>query len=545
MDRLRGVLLVIPLVWAQVGKKNRKQTIVDSVAWRNAASSFARGVALFSQGLIEESVEYFSKAAEAAPQSAGVHYYLARIAYQQGDYIRMLTHAEKAYKESPNELWIALGYAAALQLNNQESEAVILLEKLAEQYPYEPEVLFRLAQAYKNKGDELKADKTLEQIQHITANYDELFQARVQLWIEAGKLERAAALAESLALLWPSHEMYLETAARIYELMRNYPKLIETVGRLLQMDLACEGCWSLVLNYIEVFEETWDSDEWQRYLLSPHVPVEVKYNLLSRIGWSEEEEFAEIMEKLLREYPSALGWTLWGDYWSRQGRWDSAALAYKKGLLLDSLNLNLSITYFYALWRLGGGDSLLAEVHRLQETFPGQGKLFLWEGVAHASRRHWREALAAFQKGWKLTPQPDTLTARAATYMHLFTESAEMYPTPLSQKRLSLYFSPALAELLWHIALLRSKNPSPVSLSTNEASIYQMWYQILFAIHRKKESEAVELTRRISPDIVLPLEMWEDILFKLGRSSLGSLYTELKARARKQYPLSGLWRALP
>jgi tetratricopeptide (TPR) repeat protein len=94
-----GVFLCLTVAFAQKSKKKAKESEAsdrDSFSWRAAASPYVKGVVYFSQGLIEEALPYFLGALEKAPHSAGIHYYLAQIAYAQRDYPRMLTHAEKA-----------------------------------------------------------------------------------------------------------------------------------------------------------------------------------------------------------------------------------------------------------------------------------------------------------------------------------------------------------------------------------------------------------------------------------------------------------------
>lgn len=251
-------LLVFPL-FAQKAKAKSKPSspAPDTLSWRQAVPAFVRGVVYFSQSLYEEAAEYLSQAAEAAPNSPGVHHYLAQVAYRQSDPIRMLTHAEKAYREAPQEVWLGLGYAYALMLNGQRQEAVRLLEQLHRTHPTDPEILHRLAQSYQAMGDWQRADACYQKLQLLGGSTEELFQARVQLLVEAGQLGRAIALAESLLTLWPKHEVYWEVAARLYELSQNLPRMAQTITQLLKLDPANPVAWNLVLSYSDYFEDVW------------------------------------------------------------------------------------------------------------------------------------------------------------------------------------------------------------------------------------------------------------------------------------------------
>lgn len=543
----------ILLLFGQKAPK-KKRTVPslgrDTTAWRQAMPHFTRGVVLFSQGLTEEASGYFYEAAEAAPHSAGVHHYLARMAYQQGDPIRMLTHAEKAYREAPEELWLGLAYAGALQLNGQQAQAVALLEKLAASAPREPEVLLRLAQAYQSLGNWEKADLWYCKLQHLSGAYEETFQTRIQMFVEAGRLDKAIAIAESSAVLWPRHEIYWETAARLYELARNLPKMAETVQRLIEIDPANETAWSLVLSYWEVFEELWGVEAWERLLESYAIPVEVKYTLLRRIDFLEEGEYIEALRKLLAEAPAPVGWDLYAQYWAQRGQWDSAAVGWKRACVGDSVQLNYVWPYLYALWRLGGGDSLAKEVDRLQEVFPGQGRLFLWAGVAQAQRKSWAEALRLFQRGWRFLPSTDTPLAQVALYYQAIAEAGEGNLSSTTLQRLQAVYPPDIGTALSTVLRLRQKSPpaedlNRVSALPSSASPFREWALLLAAMAAERPEEARRHAAIADTGLPLPLEMWEDIFVRLGPTWLGAAYTRWRLRAQKDYPLARIWNTLP
>ncbi|MCS6896133.1 MAG: tetratricopeptide repeat protein [Bacteroidia bacterium] len=520
----------------------------NALAWQKAISSFTRGVVLFSQGLTEEAAEHLEKAAEAAPNSAGIHYYLSRIAYLQDDPIRMLIHAEKAYKESPRELWLALGYAAALQLNNQHKEACALLEKLAKAHPDQPEIILRLAQAYHAAGDVDKADAYYAQLQHMTGSYEEIFQTRLQLLIEKGRIQQAISIAESLATLFPRHELYLESAARLYELSRDMRGMASATSRLLDIDPANQVAWDLVLSYYELFEDIWGTESWERLLDSSGVPAEIKYMILRRVDFLEEDDFISILRKLLSESPAPSGWDLYARYWAYHEKWDSAAQAWKRAIRMDSTQIGLYSDYFYALYKLGGGDSLLQEVEQVLELLPGQGRLYLWEGIARMLTRSPKEAIMAFQKGWRLHQSVDTPLTQIAAYYHAMAESVSGNASPDTRRRLQQYYPTSIGEALWHIFLLRQKNTPPTTLpkDLSPPSPYNYWIKLLQALREGKVSESYTYASIVvNSDFSLPLEMWEDILIGIGQRGIGADYARWKQKAQRTYPLAALWKELP
>lgn len=548
-----GTLNLVGLVltnaaFAQEQKKKQRsgKGAIDTTAWRAAAAPFTRGVVLFTQGLIEESAEFLEKAAEIAPNSAGIHYYLSRVAYAQNDLIRMLIHAEKAYTEAPKELWIALGYAAALQLNNQFREACALLEKLLKEYPDQPEILLRLAQAYQAAGDVDKADSYYATLQHVTGNYEEIFQTRVQMLIEKGRLWQAIALAESLSTIFPRHEIYLETAIRLYELSRDLRGMASAASRLLDIDAASAAAWEVVMSYPEFFEEFWGEENWERLLESPGTPPEVKYMLLRRVDFLDEDDLIHIVQRLLAEAPAASGWDLYARYWAYKGHWDSAAYAWKAAISLDSAQLALYMEYFYALWKLGGGDSLLHEVQRASELFPGQGRLYLWEAIALTLHHDYEAALPLFQKGWRLTHSIDTPQAQIAIYYQAIAEAALGHPSPQTRQQfLKLYGSP-LGEGLWNLLIFRHSDTLFPQKNERLPSPYHEWWLLLQARRSGHLSNAyTHAAQAIASNRTLPLEMWEDILIGLGQKTIGAAYKTWKKQAQDTYPLASLWKDLP
>ncbi|RMF51387.1 MAG: hypothetical protein D6750_03745 [Bacteroidetes bacterium] len=552
MGKVGWVLGLIAVLAAQKRPPKKELPLrpaQDTGGWRAAAPPFVRAVVLFSQGLYEESAEYFSRAAELAPGSPAIHHYLARLAYHQGDYIRMLTHAEKAYQEDPKNLWIALGYVAALELNDQPTQALAVLDKLSHTFPTEPEVVLRLAEAYRRLNRWEKADAWYRRLQHLGGSYEETVRARVQMWIEAGQLGRALAIVDSALAAWPNHETYWELQARLHELGRNFPALAQTVQRLLAIDPANSTAWAIVLAYPELFEEVWGTDGWERYLHAYLVPAEVKYALLRQVDFLEEEDYYATLRMLLQQTPTPEGWDLYARYWSRQGAWDSAAWGWKQALLEDSLKLSWYAPYLYALWRLGGGDSLAKAVEQALDAYPGQGFLLLWEGVALAQRKAWKEALRAFQRGWNLLPQPaDTALLQVAAYYQACAEAALGAPAPQTVERLEKLFSPPVGKALVAVIRLRygvAELSSAPSEPVERPSPYREWVEMWRALRENRLEEARRIAAIADTAAVLPLEMWEDIFTRLGPSLLGAAYTRWRTRAEKHYPLANLWRSLP
>ncbi|MCS7297799.1 MAG: tetratricopeptide repeat protein [Bacteroidia bacterium] len=549
MQILRWIIaLSFPLLsWCQKRPSKTSASARDTTAWLAALPYFTRGVVLFTQGLIEEATEYLSKAAEAAPHSPGIHYYLARAAYAQGDPIRMLTHAEKAYREAPNELWLALGYAAALQFNNQPHEAIEILEKQLKHHPRHPEIILRMAQAYQNLGEVEKADACYAHFQYLTGSYEEAFQSRVQLLVEKGYIYKAIQLAESSAILFPRHEMYLETAARLYEMVRDTKGMVSAVNRLFQADIANSVGWEIVMTYPELFEVEWGGEKWNELMESPSIPIEVRYMLLRRADFLEEEDFIGLLRGLLKEAPMAMGWDLYARYWAQNQHWDSAAYGWKRALELDSTQLPLYMDYLYALWQLGGGDSLLNETQRAAENFPGQARLSMWEGIAYTLMGMPETALPLFRRGWRLLSSIDTLTAAIAAYYHAMAEAALKKPSFQTRDLLLKFYPAPVGEALWEIFLLRYgiEVPSPGKVNLIP-SPYNAWLHFLRLYREGKVAQARTFIESLmDTSITFPLEMWEDILTKLGQDGLGTLYRKLKHIAQQRYPLANLWDDLP
>ncbi len=540
------LLLAAPLLAQKPGRGKKKDTSppVDSLSWQRALPTFVRGMVYFSQSLYEEATDYLSQAAEAAPHSSGIHHYLAQVAYRQSDPIRMLTHAEKAYKEAPREVWLGLGYAYALMLNSQRQEAIRVLEELHRLYPTDPEVLHRLAQTYQAVGDWQRADAYYQKLQQLGGSSEELFQARVQLLVEAGQLGRAIALAESLLTLWPTHEVYWEVAARLYELSQNLPRMAQTLTQLLQLDPANSLAWGLVLTYADYFEDVWEEGVWERFLESYAVPVEVKYALLRRIALLDEEDYRAALAQLLADYPSPAGWELWAQYWQQKGRWDSVALAWQRVFALDSTQAAAYWAYLYALWRLGGGDSLARAVELGKELFPGQGRLFWWEGVVAAQRKQCRRALSAFARGWRLLPEPDTVTAQTVLYYQLLCELQEGSLTPQTQALLSRWYKEPWSSGLVQLFNLRVRPHAPEGSSPSIGALpspYGEWGAFLLSVQQGRMEEARRAAASLAEkDTQLPLELWQDLLTRLSESLVGTAYYRWKARARAQYPLADL-----
>lgn len=548
-----GVFLCLTVAFAQKSKKKAKESGAsarDSLSWRAAASPYVKGVVYFSQGLIEEALPYFLGALEKAPHSAGIHYYLAQIAYAQRDYPRMLTHAEKAYQEAPNELWLALGYATALALNEEHQTAITFLEKLLQKYPHHPEILLRLAQSYRRIGRLSEADRYYEQLQQRSGIlYEDIFQERVQMFVEAKELGRAIALTESLIVRWPRTEVYRETAIRLYELAQDLLRLTSHVQALLSLDAANALAWETVLNHIEWFENQWEEAVWDSLLAKPEVPVEIRYQLLRHFS-DEGAEVRARVDQLLQQAPNAEGWALRAELWLEDDELDSAAIALREAIRLDSTRWEWWERWIYLLYRKGGGDSLARAISQVSERFPQQGLLYLWQGIVATQRRQANEALSAFRRGWSLLHTIDTSIARIALFYEGVAYLLAKTPWPAAyETRLSTYYKAAEIALLRYL-LYRYAGLTPPAQTAADAEKalaqlppthpLRLWAEgLLSPTH-------LDWQKRLSDNLAaLPLEGWMTLL-PLGPQTLGpTTYAQWKTWAVQTYPLCATWQSLP
>ena len=547
-----GVFLCLTVALAQKSKKAKESgaSTRDSLSWRAAVSPYVKGVVYFSQGLIEEALPYFLGALEKAPHSAGIHYYLAQIAYAQRDYPRMLTHAEKAYQEAPNELWLALGYATALALNEEHQTAITFLGKLLQKYPHHPEILLRLAQSYRRIGRLSEADRYYEQLQQRSGIlYEDIFQERVQMFVEAKELGRAIALTESLIVRWPRTEVYRETVIRLYELAQDLLRLTGHVQALLSLDAANALAWETVLNHIEWFENQWEEAVWDSLLAKPEVPVEIRYQLLRHFS-DEGVEVRARVDQLLQQAPNAEGWALRAELWLEDDELDSAAIALREAIRLDSTRWEWWERWIYLLYRKGGGDSLARAISQVSERFPQQGLLYLWQGIVATQHRQANEALSAFRRGWSLLHAIDTSLARIALFYEGVAYLLAKKPWPAAyETRLSTSYKAAEIALLRYL-LYRYAGLTPPAQTTADAEKaltqlppthpLRLWAEgLLSPTH-------LDWQKRLSDNLAaLPLEGWMTLL-PLGPQTLGSTtYAQWKTWAVQTYPLCATWQSLP
>ncbi len=547
-----SVFLLLALALAQKSKKKKPagDSSLDSTGWRAAAGPYVKGVAYFSMGLIEEALAYFLNALEKAPNSAGIHYYLAQIAYTQRDYPRMLTHAEKAYREAPGELWLALGYAHALSLNEEHREVISLLEKLLQTYSDHPEILIRLAQSYRRVGRLTEADRYYEKLQQRGGIlYDDFFQERVQMFVEAGELGRAIALTETLIARWPRAEVYRETAIRLYELARDFPRMADHIQELLAIDAASPLAWEAILNNIEWFESRWDDQMWDSLLSRSEVPVEVRYALLRRFS-EDGAEVRQRLDQLLREVPMAEGWAFRAELWLEEDERDSAVFALREAIRLDSTRWEWWARWLYLLYESGGGDSLERAILVVSERFPQQGLLYLWRGILYVQRGQPADAIAAFRRGWTLTTTVDTSMARLALFYEGLAYLLSKTPWPASyEARLSTYFeapeSTLLRYLLWRYS---GQSPPPaIEAEARKALSHlspthplRLWTEGLL------NPSDPDWQKRLSDNLpLLPLEGWV-MLLPQGPAAFGpTTYQTWKNWVLQTYPLCPAWQKLP
>ncbi len=122
------------------------------------------------------------------------HYHNAIISLGKGDYQDTLTEAERAYSYNPmrkNLLWLQA--TALLQLNQKESyqDAIEMLEKVEQAYPYSANTLLNLSAGYSAVGKLEAAAEPIKRLMLLQPINMPLKKKNVSFLLSTGRLEEA------------------------------------------------------------------------------------------------------------------------------------------------------------------------------------------------------------------------------------------------------------------------------------------------------------------------------------------------------------------
>lgn len=406
------LLLIATLVSAQKREGRHKRSDVPVANVRGEASDLlidAMGNKLIGNTL--QAKDGLEQCLKKYPDYAPALYELARIYFDESDYVQAAALGSNAAKLEPQNKWYKLLLADIYGKTNSISDLLPVCKALADLEPDNPDFQLQLANAYLMDDDGSKAIKTYDRIEEIMGVTEEVSLQKERIYLLMNKPEKAQEELEKLAQANPDQkgryhsmiaEMYMQLnqadkAARYYEMVAAESPDDPYIHISLSDYYRKRGLKDKAMDELKTgFENpTLDIDTKVRILLSYFQSPDVYEQYKDRLT-----ELSEILVKVHPDDPKS--YSLHGDFLSAMENYSQARDAYRKVISIDSSKFAIWQGLLNCELQLKDYHAVVEESYRAMDLFPMLPLPYYFGGVGLYLNKQYPESVAMLEKGLKL-----------------------------------------------------------------------------------------------------------------------------------------------
>ncbi len=417
-----ALLLTIGSFDLQAQGKNKKKKGKDSVPNEISENDrfqseyyFVEGEKFFMLEDYAKAYELFSLSNDIDPKNPGVHYKMAQILAESGDFEKALEHANETIAlDSQNKYYFLLTAEIYTNMSNFQ-EAANLYEKMIATLPNNESYLFDLAALYIYQD---KLDKALDVYNRAETFFgvlEEITYQKQQIFIQQGKIDMAIAEGQKLIETYPEQSDYKLTLAEVLISNQKEEEAIPYLEAVLR-DNPNNAQASVRLS--EIYRKSGQTEKAMASLhnafSNPALNVSAKVQLLAgyiaQLPNPELEAAAkELAVDLIEAHPdNEEAQAISGDLEFRLGNKEKAKGYYIKALELANDNYNLWQNVISIEMELEDYEAAAAHAEQAIEVFPNQALLYYFGGTAYLVKKQYRKAVNSLESGKKLaTSDPD------------------------------------------------------------------------------------------------------------------------------------------
>ncbi|MEQ8418339.1 MAG: tetratricopeptide repeat protein [Imperialibacter sp.] len=401
------------------GKKKKSRDGVPSEISENdrfqAEYYFVEGEKFFMLEDYAKAYELFSLSNDIDPKSSGVHYKMAQILAESGDFEKALTHANEAIKlDSDNKYYFLLTAEIYTNMSNFQ-EAASLYERMISTLPNNESYLFDLAALYIYQDKLDKALDVYNRAEDFFGVLEEITYQKQQIFIQQGKIDLAIAEGQKLIDTYPDESDYKLTLAEVLISNQKEKEAIPYLEAVLR-DNPSNAQASVRLS--EIYRKNGQTEKAMESLhnafSNPSLNVNAKVQLLAgyiaQLPNPELETAAkELAVDLIEAHPDNVdAQAISGDLEFRLGNKEKARGFYLRALELDNTNYNLWQNVISIEMELEDYQGAAQHAEQAIEIFPNQALLYYFGGTAYLVKKDYRRAANNLEAGKKLaTSDPD------------------------------------------------------------------------------------------------------------------------------------------
>lgn len=512
---------------------------------------FLEALRLKTIGRPEEALANLEQAREINPENPVVHYQLAEVNTQLGNYRAAMHYAENATSLDADNVWYHILLVQLYQNAGLFAKATGEMEEIIRLEPRQLEFYFMLSNLYMAIGDTKSAISTLDKAEEEFGIVDIIIVEKESIYLEAGKNDKAIKEVKKLVDAFPDVAKYKAVLAELYMTL-NQPEEAKAIydnlagkniedGKIL---LAMSEFYRGQQNYEKAF------DFLKKAFADENLDLDIKVEMLvsmlttsgnSMVEMQTQKEIFDILLLTHPEEPKAL--TIYSDFLVKVGDFKQARTTIRKVLETESDKYMIWEQLLYIDNHLIDFDVLLTDSDTVMQLFPVQPIPYLFNSMAAYQLNNNDLAIESAKSGLAYVQndipiEVEFLTLMAESYYRkkeyqlsdsLFDRILEIDPENvfilnnyayyLSQRKAQLEKA---SEMSTRLIDLRPDNPS--YLDTHGWVLFQLGEYESAKSYIKR---ALENGGNERPAI---LEHYGDVLYKLGQKEEALGYWKEAAR---------------
>jgi len=386
-------------------------------------------------GTAEKAIQAFIKVTELNPENDAAWFELSRLYAEKGRALDAKTAIENALELSPDNYYYQSVAADVYVAQGDTKKAIKLYEDILKQSPDKLDLYLTLARIYEQTGNEKKAEETYANAKKFTGAVYEIASQKLQSYLESKDYTRAAKECIALIEEYPDYIEFKELLGDIYLMKQDADKALEAYTNILK-DSPDEAQVQLKLSRVLLFTGKLDDGfaMAQKAFSNHDLDIDAKMEFLlvlfdlSSRNKNLNDRAHPLINALIVTHPkNAKSYSIAGDYYQRESRYEEALAAYKLAVSCapDKVLIWQQIVELEA--QLSQWDSLKVDAARTLELFPNQPGFYMFSGIAYTNLEAYDQAIAALENGLDLLVDNKSLEENFYFYLASAHEKAKNF----------------------------------------------------------------------------------------------------------------------
>ncbi|HET9487529.1 MAG TPA: tetratricopeptide repeat protein [Chryseosolibacter sp.] len=544
------VLVVAALLAPQSGFSQKKKRGGDESAGgirlREAEFYFTEGEKFFILEDYAKALVYYQRALDINPDNGTIHYKMAEVlakSSKQEDLLKAATSIEQGLKLDRENKYFYLLAATIYNSLGRYDKAAEAYETMMETIKGTDEYLYEVAAVYQYAGLPEEAVKAYNRAEKVFGVNEVSSIQKLKLKLDAGKNAEGLAEGEKLIKAFPDEDRYLMAFTEIISKKGMRDKAIYYLEDFVGRNPESGNVKMLLAGF---YRDVGQEQKARPFLLSlfedPGIELNSKLIVLGaynaelndnksrKVSDPEKEAFAvSLYEKLKEGYPGDPSvHVIGGDLYLVTGKNREAQREYLKAVESGAVDFEVYENLLFLETRLELWDQAIKHSEEALEIFPNQSMIHYFSGFANLRKRHYPEAIGAFEQAKRLSASNPSLTSEINSQLGEAYHATKDYQKSDKAYEDALAFNPNNATVLnnysYYLALRKENLEKAEKMSSTliknhpENPIFLDTYAwVLFTREKYKDAKKI-IERAITTGkaTATHFEHYGDILFKLG-----------------------------